>query len=693
MSFISISERAYKYIRQFTIKSVNDALIELITNCVDAYRKTSVDVREIDIDIYDNTKIIVTDRAIGLTSEELKKCFLQVGTYTADDTSRGFFSRGAKDISALGDVTFIAIKNGKYSKCILDTDAYGEMLVSDEDVTDDIRELLKIPVNGLSVMLELLPNFQSINIDNTYEGICKLACLRDINSDPKNIIMMRRYDVNINKNFEKRVQYSYPASTLILDLEYVIPNYPDERARLVVYKTDKPIPQPVEEQMLEFGFIIKDDKTVFEVNTIDPKFRWNPYINYIYGYIYTTSISNFLIDYDISGTTNNNPYPIIDPSRITGVNKMHPLIQNLYALPLVRIDAILRELNNSISSKSVTIEDINDLLDELGKYGLDIIKKNDVPINFLPSYDSNLFKAIQDDRENYVICEKSHNTSGNYSTDELYTDNYIKEQLNQISSVSESYYYVNSDNELVSINLFADQNNLPANLLDLIPEADQEQLKVNPYIYKLTDTGKLEKLYIFQRGVIDTVNPATNPLLIQSRQFTIQFINDLNLDVRYIIDNTNGVIIKLNLNNPMVAKYLTNKNIDSLDDLITMSSITSLTSLIFMESLITDILADLVLQSDVSNGKLILDSSSYDNSQKILDYRNKLITKIEIPVNTIFSKYVYSAINENMKQVSEKIDLISGSIIEQVTNPETADVSQLGVYSEQFKNLVKSLMI
>ena len=105
MSFINISERAYKYIRQFTIKNINDALVELITNATDAYNKTQYIERVIKINIYNESRITVTDCAIGLTSDELSKAFLQVGNYTADDTSRGFFSRGAKDISALGNMT------------------------------------------------------------------------------------------------------------------------------------------------------------------------------------------------------------------------------------------------------------------------------------------------------------------------------------------------------------------------------------------------------------------------------------------------------------------------------------------------------------------------------------------------------------------------------------------------------------
>ena len=110
-AFININERAYKYIRQFTIKSIDDSIIELITNAIDAYNKTEYVERYIYIDVFEETTIRVTDHALGLTASSLESCFLQLGNYTASDSSRGFFSRGAKDISALGDVIFETIKN------------------------------------------------------------------------------------------------------------------------------------------------------------------------------------------------------------------------------------------------------------------------------------------------------------------------------------------------------------------------------------------------------------------------------------------------------------------------------------------------------------------------------------------------------------------------------------------------------
>jgi hypothetical protein len=666
-SFISISERAYKYIRQFTIKNVTDALIEVITNCIDAYGKTSYLERYIQIKLIGEKRIMVTDWALGLTASELTQCFLQVGNFTSDSSSRGFFSRGAKDISALGNVTFDAIKNGMYSQCYLDTDAYGYSTISDIPVTEEIRRKLNIPgeSNGLCLTLDLLRNFQGLDASRIYDTVCNLAVFRDINMDPRNKIILCKYDDDGNQIFENRVSYTPPAGKEILDIEYTIPGYPNETARMVIFQADKPIPQPVEESCLEFGFLIRDDYTVYEINTIDSKYRWNPYINYLYGFITTTAIKKYLMDFDRNGASTENPYPIIDPSRLSGVNKVHPLIKGIYAIPLVRIDAILRELNNSVATKTVTIEDINELLGTLAELGLDIIKTNNVSVGFKPTYDANLAQAIKDDRANYVRYEKSHVVNGEYYARDVEIDDYVRDQIiNLYQSNTTDYFYLGPDKSLLQVQSRDIKAGPTRKIIDLLTQSEIDALKTNPYVYRLASNGKhVERLYIFQKGIIDDESAAPN-INIKNRQFSIQFINDLNLAERYVIDNTNGVVINLNLNNPIIAKYLTNKDIDSLDDLISLDVLRSTNSLLFLETLVTDIFADLIMQSDVSNGKLKLDGNDYDNSQKILSYRNKIITRLEIPLDKIFGKYKGNVINTKKEAIDAKIASIGQALTE-----------------------------
>lgn len=699
--FINISERAYKYIRQFTIKSVDDAIVELITNAIDAYNKTSYETREIIIEVYNGDVLRVIDKALGLTSDQLDDCFLQVGNYTASDTSRGFFSRGAKDISALGDVYFDTIKDSKYSQCVLDTDAYGLVTVSDVDVTDQNRRDTKIPApnNGLCVTLNLLPNFQNFSVELFYDACCKMASLRDIMSDTqRNFIYLRRYEgPNNTLTFDKRVFYNYPTnSELLLDLVYTIPNYPDETARFTVYKTSAPIQQPNKESMMEFGFLIKDSTSVYEINTIDDKYRWNPYINYLYGSLYSDSINKYLKEFDEMGPSDKNPYPVIDPSRLTGVNKLHPLIIQMYTIPLLRLDQILRDLNKSISSKAVTIEDMNEILDELSLYSLNIIKQEDIQVNFLPTYDGQLIKAIEDDRARYVSYEKSYQLVNDYSVIEMQLENYLKDEIiklvQQIPSAIDNYFYLDENDKLTQIQNIKEEDppNDPIDILKLLSNRDLTYLQKKPYVYKLSNTGTLAKLYIFQKGVLDQTNQDLNDAVnSRQRMFTIEFINDLNLQERYVIDNTDGIRIKLNLNNPMIAKYLTQKSVGQIVDIISLAVLTSTQSLIFLKELITDVIADLVLDSDILNNKLTLDGTSYNNVKKAIAQRNKIISKLEVPIDVIFDKYV----NINIKK---KVDNITGAVqnvSDVITSRFGADTDgSLALLKAQFVNIIHSLV-
>lgn len=700
LSFIGISERAYKYIRQFTIKSVDDALVELITNCVDAYNKTTQENRPIEICVIDETNVIVRDRALGLSSEQLSKCFLQVGNYTAEDTSRGFFSRGAKDISALGDIYFNTIKDGKYSQCLLNMDAHGMIKIADIDATPEIREQLNLPgeSNGLEVTINLLPNYQNINIDTLYNSLCNLGVLRDIVSDSRNTIILKKYTGSGNLIYTKQVKYIYPQGSLVLDLIYNVPNYEDKQARFVVYRVDEPLPQPLKESELQFGFLWKDSTTIYEVNTINDRFRWNPYINHLYGYISCEGIKTFLHEYDVSGPSLENPYPIIDPSRLTGINKMHPFISSLLSIPLTRIDLILRELNGQIATKSVTIEDIDQLLDELSKYGIDVLETEDIEVKFIPDYDSQLIKGINNDRGLYVTYEQSYTMNGNYLTEEVEVENYIKEEIIRLEDLCtgdcDNYYFVDSLGNLVQIQTRdTDQINDPVDILDLIPTENLEDIRVRPYIYKLSQSSRdVMKLYVFQKGKFENPeNILEKNILSKNKQFRIEFINDLNSVSRYIIDNTNGIQIKLNLNNPIISKYLTARSIEDMPSTIELSKLSSTRSLMFFKELMTDILATVIVEHDVENGKIITDGTTYTNIKKINEHYNKIVSKIEVPINNIMNKYIMNNIAKKVESINVTVSDIKGRLMQSIQQyPDLLD--ELGPLESSMKTIINNLI-
>ena len=93
---INIDHRAYMFVRQMAVRNCGDAVIELVTNGLDAYDRVSATDKRINI-VYDvrGRQLRVTDQATGVPAGRMSECFLQVGNYSSSEGSRGYFSRGA----------------------------------------------------------------------------------------------------------------------------------------------------------------------------------------------------------------------------------------------------------------------------------------------------------------------------------------------------------------------------------------------------------------------------------------------------------------------------------------------------------------------------------------------------------------------------------------------------------------------
>lgn len=127
---IEITPRHYDFTRQFAVKDIFDALVELITNSDDSYgrlykkKKRGKDGGKILVEIdyrrgNKPSRIIIRDRAEGITLEQMITKLARIGDRTSEVGDRGFMARGAKDCTSLGDLTFSSIVNDKFYKCLL----------------------------------------------------------------------------------------------------------------------------------------------------------------------------------------------------------------------------------------------------------------------------------------------------------------------------------------------------------------------------------------------------------------------------------------------------------------------------------------------------------------------------------------------------------------------------------------------
>jgi len=145
---------------QYAVRDIYDALVELITNCDDSYHRMADKKGQILIEIehkHKRKRVIVRDRAEGMTLGEMRIKIKKVGELTSAEGDRSFLGRGAKDCAVLGKVTFESIKDNKYHRY--------EVLPSMDFVpyspspraAENIRKRLSIPRgNGTVVTIDAL---------------------------------------------------------------------------------------------------------------------------------------------------------------------------------------------------------------------------------------------------------------------------------------------------------------------------------------------------------------------------------------------------------------------------------------------------------------------------------------------------------------------------------------------------------
>lgn len=138
------TDRAFSQDAELAMRGdVIRGLIELITNADDAYGDRegdiAVDVRR-PLASGEDTVISVSDRARGLSPEEMTQAFSVLGGRTSGFAEgaavRGLLGRGAKDTACFGKTVFRAIKDGCLSTMTIDRTGTWELDTADATAED-----------------------------------------------------------------------------------------------------------------------------------------------------------------------------------------------------------------------------------------------------------------------------------------------------------------------------------------------------------------------------------------------------------------------------------------------------------------------------------------------------------------------------------------------------------------------------
>lgn len=345
------------------IRDIYDAAVELITNADDRYEILGTPGK-IEIEVKrqrgDQPEIFrVRDFADGMTAEDMdtklsRRGGLVSGLESGRDV-RGTNSRGAKDIAILGPVHFESLKDGQYHKCSLHRTKFRPF--KSEPITDEIRAELKIPNGtGTVVTIECRSISQMPQHSTLVENLALLVPLREIVANPTRTIIVR----DLNKGREEVLCLPRLSATDRLKETFPIPGYESATAKLIVRRADRQF-LGEKSKLRMGGIIVKSRHAVHESTLFDPQLEHDQHAAWFVGRLTCAYIDDLWNAYDRAVINDHepaadNPVPVIDPSRKSGLTREHPFVKALFAEVLKRFRPLVEEERRRAEKERASIE-------------------------------------------------------------------------------------------------------------------------------------------------------------------------------------------------------------------------------------------------------------------------------------------------------------------------------------------------
>jgi len=354
---IEIDSRLYDFSKQYAVRDVYDALVELITNSDDSYHRLykkhlrNEDGGPILVEICEQRKknpsfIIIYDRAEGMTMENMLKKLGKVGSRHSEAGDRGFMGRGAKDCTAIGKMIVESIKDEKYYKCEL-IQSNIIPLRNRDSVHEKIRKRLKI-IHGNGTVINLETSHRIPHIESIIRELPWHYALRDILSENSPTKLLIK-NLNKPKVRPEPVVYRQPEGELVCEENFVVPGYPDAKAKLKIWKAGEPFEDTnPNDHFRRSGLVIKGDRAIHDCNLLHPGLEKELYAKRYFGRLECDFIDRLLDEYDSRRKNNEvhqpeNPSLLVDPHRQTGLRKDHPFTDALFKIPSEKLRKLIEK--------------------------------------------------------------------------------------------------------------------------------------------------------------------------------------------------------------------------------------------------------------------------------------------------------------------------------------------------------------
>lgn len=296
---LKIDSRLIKQLSDSAIK--NDlvrALVELITNCDDSYKRLENAGRQtggiIEIELVrkkENSIIRILDQAEGFDSTTMDE---RIGGFAFDTSGltagvdvRGFFGRGLKEaILGLGRGSVQSIKDDLLNECALNHD----MKYSRKDpiAIDKLapNELKEIGVGKRGSVVEIIISNNRVRIphfDNFVYTLERYFSLREINSSNKRkLIVVEKDEKKRVKRGPDKIEYKSPIGKEVLSRERVsIDGFENAKFDISILKATEAL--STDGYCREGGLLIKSKSSIHDITLFT--FENNPYAQKIFGTI------------------------------------------------------------------------------------------------------------------------------------------------------------------------------------------------------------------------------------------------------------------------------------------------------------------------------------------------------------------------------------------------------------------------
>jgi hypothetical protein len=326
-------------------------LIELITNCDDAYMRAKKTGR-IQVIVRRSSKrgyppeIVVRDAATGLDKSQVIRNFTILGGdmsgFAEGQAVRGLFSRGSKDTAVFGETLFETIKGGVYTALALKCNVMKVTVTSHKAEASQYELLGLSPFeDGLSATMRIsktgirVPELrQLVDRLSTHIQLRRILCTQDVT-------IAEYVDGKLSQSL--KVVWEAPKASVLLNESIPVPGY-DVVAQLEISQLETRSDGPVDSNSLH-GIEVRGRhatymNTMFEQSSSSTAF--------IRGVLTVPAIDDMIRSFAAGNGDLKNPIQLVSRTR-DGLENTHPFMRALTAAVLEKLKPILQTLEPKAS--------------------------------------------------------------------------------------------------------------------------------------------------------------------------------------------------------------------------------------------------------------------------------------------------------------------------------------------------------